>query len=164
MPAFMDRKVDVIKQRQLAPVEGEVQKQQTVEDGPTDKLHAGFWLPIDFRNAHLNHFGSFRWLADKQSTSAARLPSFPRSNRYLEYLRDPLGLQLCARFLCSRSRRTPCTFPRPDCGKYTRPWGQSLPREKPLSIGQLRRPAEPFVMLFCHKPARVRQSTAGLSP
>jgi len=37
----MDRKVDVINQRQLAPVEGEVQKQQPVKDSPADKLGRG---------------------------------------------------------------------------------------------------------------------------
>src|SRR5438445_6056893 len=52
MPAFMNRKVDVIEQRQLAPVQREIQKQQAVKDGPADKLDAGNGLPIDFRNTH----------------------------------------------------------------------------------------------------------------
>src|SRR5207342_3416168 len=54
MPAFMNRKMDVIEQRQLAPVQREIHEQQSIKDGPADKLDAGNGLPIDFRKAHLH--------------------------------------------------------------------------------------------------------------
>jgi hypothetical protein len=36
----MDGKVDVIEQRQLAPVQRKIQEQQSVKDAPADKLDA----------------------------------------------------------------------------------------------------------------------------
>jgi hypothetical protein len=38
--AFMDRKVEIIEQRQLAPVQPKIEKQQSVKHRPTDKLDA----------------------------------------------------------------------------------------------------------------------------
>ena len=54
MPAFMDRKVNVVEQRQLAPIEPKLEKQQSVESHPADKLGAGNRLPFNFRKTHLN--------------------------------------------------------------------------------------------------------------
>jgi hypothetical protein len=54
MPAFMDGKMDVIEQRQLAPVGSKIEKQQSIENHPADKLDAGDRLPFDFRKMHLN--------------------------------------------------------------------------------------------------------------
>src|SRR6476646_6493353 len=69
MPAFMDRKMHVIQQRQLSPVEPKIEKQQSVECHPADKLDAGNRLPINFRKMHLHHGAGASFVPAFKSTS-----------------------------------------------------------------------------------------------
>src|SRR4051812_20652205 len=72
MPALMDRKMDVIQQRQLAPVQPKIEKQECVESHPADKLDARYGLPIDFRQVHLHH-----------GLGASFVPAFKSTSRIL---------------------------------------------------------------------------------
>jgi hypothetical protein len=54
MSAFMDWKMNVIEQRELSPVGGEIEKQQDVKDGPANPLRARDGLPFNFRKLPVN--------------------------------------------------------------------------------------------------------------
>src|SRR5690348_9535262 len=52
MTAFMDGKMYVIEQCQLAPMERQIHEQQRVKDDPRKKLRSGDRFPLKFRKAH----------------------------------------------------------------------------------------------------------------
>src|SRR4029077_8083616 len=104
MPAFMYREMHVIEQRQLAPVQGQVQKQQSIEDGPAEELRSGDWLPINFGKMHsgqwISHPGARRALlwgdvrasaADEGSVFKSRFSTIRGCSSENATFRDPTG-------------------------------------------------------------------------
>ena len=55
MSTFMDRKMHVVEQSQLTPVERQIQKQQRIESDPRKKLRSRDRFPFNFRKAHQSH-------------------------------------------------------------------------------------------------------------
>ena len=123
MPAFMNGKMNVIEQRQLAPVQREIQKQQSVKDVQQISWtrETGCQSISGMRICINPHVSFFAGCIGPQRLSLCRpflcsgiqihIPNACRHGR---------KNQPSAKSLCHRFQSQPCKFPPPDCGRYMR--------------------------------------------